>query len=102
TRPRTGGLGLAPVYGGLVPNRGGFRLRPGQKGGVVARVYLPVAAEVVLPPLAPESADLGGAPAPAGRAGTDGKILVVDDDPGVLGMISDTLPHGGCPGRTDA
>src|SRR5262249_57507379 len=55
-KPRHRGLGLATVYGVLVSNRGGFRLRPGQKGGVVARVYLPLPPDLVLPPPPPQPA----------------------------------------------
>ncbi|MBI1915151.1 MAG: response regulator [Planctomycetes bacterium] len=98
-KPRHRGLGLATVYGVLVSNRSGFALLPGPQGGVIARVYLPIAAGALLPA---RPAGAGGAPAPArcppapaGRAGTEGKILVVDDDPGVLEMVSDTLRQVG-------
>src|SRR5262249_33425328 len=56
-KPRHRGLGLATVYGVLTSHRGGFRLLAGSPGGVTVRVYLPVAAGIVLPPLASESAE---------------------------------------------
>src|SRR5205823_4355963 len=64
-KPRHRGLGLATVYGVLTSHRGGFRLLPGAQGGVTARVYLPLAAGVVLPPLASALAEVATAAAPA-------------------------------------
>ncbi|HKB34979.1 MAG TPA: ATP-binding protein, partial [Gemmataceae bacterium] len=87
-KPRHRGLGLATVYGVLTSNHGGFRLLPNPEGGLTARVYLPVAAGVVLPPVVPEAAS------DEEQAGVDGERLVVDDD-GVLEIVRGALPQVG-------
>jgi signal transduction histidine kinase len=88
-KPRHRGLGLATVYGVLTSNRGGFRLLPHPEGGLTARVYLPVAAGVVLPPVAPE------AEGDEDQIGADGKRPVVEENHGVLEMVRGALPQVG-------
>ncbi len=91
-KPRHRGLGLAIVYGILRGHRGGLRLSDNPGGGTIARVYLPVAA-----PCGPRVADGGRKePAPPGgpQPATE-NILVVDDDPGVLRFVGDTLRREG-------
>jgi CheY-like chemotaxis protein len=109
-KPRHRGLGLATVYGVLRCHRGGFCLAARPGGGVTARVYLPLAPGLVSGGVA--SGERSARPRPGndippeeGRHPTDhapvtphpspGDILVVDDDPGVLEMVSRTLRREG-------
>jgi signal transduction histidine kinase/CheY-like chemotaxis protein len=84
-KPRHRGLGLAIVYGILHSQKGGFCLEDspgtGKGRGVTARVYLPAAA-VETPAI------------PAGQSVKE-SILVVDDDPQVLHMVSEALRRVG-------
>jgi CheY-like chemotaxis protein len=81
TKPRHQGLGLAVVHGIVSMHRGGWSLGPGPGGGAVARVYLPLA---------------GNGVQGAGNAkGSREKVLVVDDDPGILQLVCATLERDG-------
>lgn len=84
TRPRHRGLGLALVYGVVRTFQGGFRLEPGEARGAVARLFLPVAQPAVVPKAPPMVASATGE-----------QILVVDDDPLLLRMMSATLEKAG-------
>jgi signal transduction histidine kinase/CheY-like chemotaxis protein len=80
-RSRRRGFGLAAVYGVLHAHRGGLALADAPGGGTEARVLAPAAS---VPALA------------AGEPARDGdKVLVVDDDPLVLQMVSTTLERAG-------
>ena len=86
TRPRRRGFGLAIAYGILHAHHGGLRLRPGQPGGTVAEIYLPIAG-----PALPGSVRVSaGAQTARGE-----KVLVVDDDPNILRFICATLERAG-------
>jgi CheY-like chemotaxis protein len=84
TRPRRRGLGLAVVYGVLRNCRGGISIEDGVGGGSIVRVYLPAAAV---------AAETHWAAATA--RGQSTRILVVDDDPGVLLLVCTTLEQAG-------
>ena len=86
TKPRHRGLGLASVYGILHAHRGGIRLEHSSGPGTVAHVYVP--------PVNAEAAT------PVARHSTQGvtrgeKVLVVDDDPLTVQLISTTLERAG-------
>jgi signal transduction histidine kinase/CheY-like chemotaxis protein len=85
TKPRRRGLGLATAYGILHAHRGGLRLTPGPRGGIVARAVVPVAEAVETP--VPELAASAVAPGE--------KVLVVDDDERVLQFVASTLERAG-------
>lgn len=87
-KARHRGLGLSIVYGILHSQKGGFCLSANPGGGVTARLYLPVAGP------ATESRSLRAAQADAAPAAA-ASILVVDDDPQVLRMVSDALRRVG-------
>jgi signal transduction histidine kinase/CheY-like chemotaxis protein len=101
-KARHRGLGLATVYGVLTSHRGGFRLLPGWQGGLTARVYLPLAAAPAF-----ESSDFRLQMADCKKSNSSNlhseicnlqsgqKVLVVDDDPGVLEMVRETLGQVG-------
>lgn len=83
-KPRHRGLGLAIVYGILRNSRGGFRLDNAPGVGTIVRVVLPVAATSGSGPSAAVTTRRGGE-----------RILVVDDGPGVLHLVSATLERAG-------
>jgi CheY-like chemotaxis protein len=83
-KPRHGGLGLATVYGILRNYRGGFRLDNASGGGTIVRLVLPIAEP---------SRSRASSTAAARNQGE--RILVVDDDPGVLNVVSATLERAG-------
>jgi CheY-like chemotaxis protein len=78
TKPRRQGFGLAVAYGVLHAYRGGLLVGNGPGGGVTARCVVPVAAGTDAAP-------------PADGA----RVLVVDDDPGVLQLVRVTLERAG-------
>jgi CheY-like chemotaxis protein len=96
TRSRRRGFGLATAYGILCAHRGGLDLRPnpdlGDGRGLEARVLLPAAA----PPDAVPGVVAPSATAAAAAAGLRGeRVLVVDDDPGILQFVGRTLERAG-------
>ena len=83
------GMGLSIVHG-VVHEHGGHVLVESQRGkGTTFRVLLPVAAREDLPS--------DGAPEEAGRADTSlrGRILLVEDEPSVLGFMRELLQGWG-------
>ncbi len=84
TKPRRRGFGLATAYGILHAHRGGLRLLSGFERGAVARVLLPLA-----PAIAPSQVAAAAEPARGER------VLVVDDDPMILNLVSATLERAG-------
>jgi CheY-like chemotaxis protein len=82
TKPRRRGLGLAIVYGILRNCQGGMRIEDGPAGGAVVRLFVPVAAARM--PSAPCVQPVRG-----------NRVLVVDDDPGVLLLVCATLQQAG-------
>jgi CheY-like chemotaxis protein len=100
SKPRHRGLGLAVVYGILHAHQGGIRLEDAgtpeatprtpmreagvqSTGGAIVRLYLPLAGVPV-------------ARAFEGPAATGGEcVLVVDDDPAILLLVSTTLESAG-------
>jgi CheY-like chemotaxis protein len=83
TKHRQHGLGLAIVFGILRGCGGGFSLQNGPSGGVVARCYLPLAAQGA------STTSGQGTPADSER------LLVVDDDPMVLQLVCSALEKAG-------
>jgi len=86
TKPRHRGLGLFVAYGLIATHRGGLQLTNHPQGGTVASVFFPVTSAVV-----PEAPSLPTATSRAQPA----RILVVDDDPAVLKLVSTTLRQNG-------
>ncbi len=83
------GMGLSIVHG-VVHEHGGHVLVESQRGsGTTFRVLLPVAAREGTPP--------DGAPEEAGRddAALHGRILLVEDEPSVLGFMRELLQGWG-------
>lgn len=78
TKVRHRGLGLGVVHGILRTFRGGLRLGPDPERGTAVKVYLPVAAESATP---------GAARGP--------RLLVVEDDPLLLGYMATALQTAG-------
>ncbi len=98
SKPRRRGFGLAIAYGILHAHRGGLRLHPGVERGVVARVLVPAARSAPAPALAAETAAPPNSADPASavaRKARGEKVLVVDDDPQVLQLVSVTLEQAG-------
>ncbi len=79
-KPRRRGFGLAVAYGIVHAHHGGLRLRPGEAGGTLAEVYLPVVAP---------------APAALEAPARGERVLVVDDDANILKLICTTLEQAG-------
>jgi signal transduction histidine kinase/CheY-like chemotaxis protein len=98
TKARKRGFGLAMAYGILSAHRGGLELFRRPEGGTIARIVLPVAA--VAPssePRSPSSVQprsLADASV-AGATSYKERVLVVDDDPMILQLISTTLQRAG-------
>jgi signal transduction histidine kinase/ActR/RegA family two-component response regulator len=89
TRPRRRGFGLSVAYGLLHAQHGGIRLYQGERG-VVARFVVPVAPTRVVP------SHLLGQEAGTSLNGKPGeRVLVVDDDPLILRLVSTTLEQAG-------
>jgi signal transduction histidine kinase/ActR/RegA family two-component response regulator len=86
TRPRRRGFGLSIAYGILRAYRGGLDVSAQPGGGTIARILLPVG--IASPVSAPASAA-------AGKAGSGDTVLVVDDDPMILQLVSATLEQAG-------
>ncbi|MDX6485383.1 MAG: hypothetical protein QOF43_536 [Gaiellaceae bacterium] len=80
------GLGLATVYGIIAQSGGHLVLDTEPGSGSTFSVYLPLSAEVL--PVAESG------PAPERAEGTE-RILLVDDDPGVLTIVSSMLTNRG-------
>ena len=76
SKPRRSGLGLGIAYGIARCHGGGLAVGRGSHGGTVIRVYLPAA-----PPAPPRP--------------SAGRVLVVDDDPGILQFVCATLDRAG-------
>jgi signal transduction histidine kinase/ActR/RegA family two-component response regulator len=85
SKPSHRGLGLAIVYGILRNSGGGFRIEDAPERGTIVRLYLPVA------PCAPSTT----VPASSTTPATKERLLVVDDDPGVLHLVCATLERAG-------
>ena len=76
---RGSGLGLSMVHGFARQSRGGLDLESAPGAGTTARLYLPRARSAPEAPMGEPAADL-----PLGRGES---VLVVEDDPAVLGAI---------------
>jgi signal transduction histidine kinase/CheY-like chemotaxis protein len=81
SKPAHRGLGLAVVQSVLQAHRGGLRIESAPTLGTTVRVVLPVAAPV--PAVRPAN--------PSRPRGSGEKILVVDDDPNLLHVLSTIL-----------
>ncbi|MCP4550165.1 MAG: transporter substrate-binding domain-containing protein [bacterium] len=69
-RSPSSGLGLSSVYGTMQDHNGAITMSNGVKGGAVFDLYLPVSAMMMIPGLAPETAEIYG----------DGCVMIVDDE----------------------
>lgn len=90
SKPRRRGFGLAVAYGILHAHKGGLRLHPGEERGVVARVVLPIA-PMPAPGLTSKTQEVI---CPSERVRGE-RILVVDDEPEVLQLVSTSLERAG-------
>jgi CheY-like chemotaxis protein len=81
-RPR--GLGLSIVYGILRNCQGGMHIEDRVDGGVSVRLFFPVVAS-----------NVDASPASTLPATQCDRVLVVDDDPGVLLLVCTTLTQAG-------
>jgi CheY-like chemotaxis protein len=79
------GLGLAVVHGIVKAHRGAVQVQSQPGRGALFRVFLPLALGVEAPP----------APLPDVPAGRGERILLVDDEPGVVEMASTMLTNLG-------
>jgi len=81
------GLGLAAVFGAILQHHGWVNVESGQGRGTTFRVYLPCVAK-------PESIP---APAPPGTEpkGTGETVLVVEDEPALLAIVTRSLTRLG-------
>jgi signal transduction histidine kinase/ActR/RegA family two-component response regulator len=92
TKPRHRGLGLATVYGILCYHGGGFQLEPRPGSGTVVRVVLPLSGT---PPAFCQPTSARGAESPSPAVPVKEKVLVVDDDPLILSLVTTTLERDG-------
>jgi signal transduction histidine kinase/DNA-binding NarL/FixJ family response regulator len=123
TKSRRRGFGLIAVYGALFAHKGGIDLRPGPEGGTQVRIVLPLAPVGLSQAPADSSADSLTPPqqapialneqvvprrrgrsslatAPAGppdslRSRGKERILIVDDEPGILLLAAELLEQAG-------
>jgi CheY-like chemotaxis protein len=86
---RRSGLGISMVYGILRNCRGGMIIDDGVEAGTIVRLFFPVATTNVGTP--------SESPVPTTQSD---RVLVVDDDPGVLLVVCTTLAEAGY--RVDA
>jgi CheY-like chemotaxis protein len=98
TKSRKRGFGLAMAYAILAAHRGGLELRRLPEGGTIARLLLPVAA--VAAPSEPRveastPAHSLAVPRSTEPVPSTDRILVVDDDPMILQLITTTLERAG-------
>jgi two-component system cell cycle sensor histidine kinase/response regulator CckA len=84
TRPRGRGLGLSVVAGVVKAHGGALRVRTAPGAGTTVRLWLPLAAPEV------------PAPAPAARFRAGTRVLVVDDEDLVRGVVKAMLERRGC------
>jgi len=80
---RGSGIGLSQVYGFVAQSGGHVTIDSVPSGGTTVTLYLPAAASTV--------AAAADADREAGRQITNGKVLVVDDDPDVLAVTVESL-----------
>jgi signal transduction histidine kinase len=79
------GLGLSQVYGFANSSGGSVRIESAPGSGTTVRIYLPKTDEEPPRPVSAEPADRP-------PSGSDGQVvLIVEDDPGVLGIAVETL-----------
>lgn len=86
TKARKKGFGLAIAYGIVSAHRGGLELFPRSEGGVLVRIVLPAVPDDCGRQANPQSA--------IGKLRAE-KILVVDDDPMILQLVTATLTRAG-------
>lgn len=91
TKPRKRGFGLAMAYGLLTAHRGGLELLRRPEGGTIARLVLPVAGGTSVSPVLGS----GTSAAPVQPSPRRDRVLVVDDDPMILHLITTTLERAG-------
>lgn len=90
SKGRRRGLGLAVIYGILRTYGGGMRFDAGNDRGNTLRIYFPAETSAATHAL------FGNAASPATAcAGSEKRILVVDDDPMSLASVSETLESAG-------
>ena len=85
------GLGLSASYGIVSGHDGAFHVTTKRRGGTRFSAYLPAAEHELRPQRSP--AEL--TPAPAGRPHALLRVLVVDDEPGILSFVQDALSSTG-------
>ncbi|HTU19309.1 MAG TPA: response regulator [Gemmataceae bacterium] len=91
TKSRKRGFGLAMAYGILAAHRGGLELLRRPEGGTTARLVLPVAGGTGVSPVVPG----GTGVSPVQPSLRKDRVLVVDDDPMILQLITTTLERAG-------
>lgn len=89
TKPRKRGFGLAMAYGILAAHRGGLELLRRPEGGTIARLLVPVLEGSGVSPVL--SSKTGVSPVQQRKE----RVLVVDDDPMILQLVTTTLERAG-------